>query len=270
MSQFFYTAITHDETNEIQYAEHFEDEAEMQKRSRQLEAEARRLGPWKCYKGTEPVEAFLVRLNAKPRGKEIIEETDDKDAMLSKMTVFQMRVDDEAAKAGAKTVSVPTAPEIDDREIIDHSNPGAPVVVQAGRPLPEWALAQHEAEKAGQVLADATAHAAAAKAKAERINDLIFGTLPDRPDPREVLLEEWKKYNAELLRYNDRHTNYPPRPLRPDRQRAIQAHIELDQFNALLADAQSDFDAKAATARNLMDAEQTASKSRAKEARKNA
>lgn len=163
---FFYTAITHNETKEIRFAEHFTDKGEMLKRSKQLHIEAVKLGPWKCYAGSEPVEAFLVRLAAKPEGSEIIFETDDNEASSKKLEAFSARVDKEAAKAGAKTISVLTDPEIDD--------------TQDARPLPDWAVAQHAMEAAAQALADAKQSAETLIKRAESMDDQANSTKADR------------------------------------------------------------------------------------------
>lgn len=131
MSQFYYTALFQPSTGAIEYPEHFEDKAERDKRARQLESEARVRGEgpdlWKCYTGDEPVEAYLARVNAFQPGGEG-EDTENN------------RIDALAAKAASKTTSVLTAPEVDDRA--------------EARPLPAWAVAQHELESAQLVVDD--------------------------------------------------------------------------------------------------------------------
>ncbi len=166
MAELYYTAITHDETNEIRYAEHFDDIVECEKRSRQLEAEARHLGFWKCYKGTEPVEAYLARINAKPLESEVPDEGDAKGAIESKFKAYTDRINAIAAKAGAKTISILTAPEIDDRD--------------EARPLPNYALAEHEYESAKRVVDDFTEIVQKYQARADSLDEQATGTKSDQ------------------------------------------------------------------------------------------
>lgn len=157
---FFYTAITHNETNEIRFAEHFVDEGEMIKRSKQLHIEAVNLGPWKMYAGNEPPEAFLIRLYAKPEGSEEPKEGDDKETLAKKWEAFSARVDKEAAKAGSKTISVLTVPEIDDTQEL--------------RQLPAWAIAQHAMEKSAQYVIDAKQASSVLNLRADNLADAAY------------------------------------------------------------------------------------------------
>lgn len=160
MSQFFYTAITRQvgDTYEVAtekvgdvthvYAEHFVDEAEMRKRARQFEAQARMLdvkgdGSYKAYSGMEPVEAFIVRLTEPLTKDEEVPKGSTEEAYNASLAKYTARVDALAAKAGAKTVSVLTAPEVDDS--------------QEARPVPAVALARSAVEVAEQAVIDAQA-----------------------------------------------------------------------------------------------------------------
>lgn len=172
---YYYTAITHNDTNEILYAEHFEDEGEMLKRSRQLEAEARRLGPWKCYTGTEPVEAFLARLTAKATDADTVKPDDSDNVRRSKFEAFSDRVDALAAKAGAKTISVLTAPEIDDSAEC--------------RPVPPLQLALSAVEVATQRVLDAKTGADALQKRADNLAEEAYGTgAQSEPEERKQVL----------------------------------------------------------------------------------
>jgi len=231
MAEFYYTAITHNETNEIQYAEHFEDETERNKRAVQLEGEARRLGPWKCYTGTEPVEAFIVRLTTKPTDAETVKEGDDKDTIQAKQNDYTARVDALAAKSGAKTVSVLTAPEIDDRD--------------EARQLPDWAVAQTSVERAQQAVFDAQQGSGAAHKRADAIIDELYGTSKDRPDPRVELSAIQAQYESEIKAVTENRAT-KVNPLSPDHARAISAQTEADQADARLYLAQQELTARQA------------------------
>jgi len=204
--QFFYTAIFRPSTGEIltPFAEHFADEAEMLKRARQFEAHARSLGeddPWMVYSGVEPVEAYLDRLTIQPKEDESPES-------------FQTRQNALAAKGAARTVSVLTAPEVDDS--------------QEARPLPAWAVAQAEVEKAERFLIDAKEAHIALQKRADNLAEEAYAT-GSQTDPEDV----------KALK----------------RQRAVRAQAEADQAQARLYHAEGDYAAKAQTYAVLMDAE---------------
>src|SRR5690349_15717487 len=108
---YYYTAMFRPTTGEIQFAEHFEDVKERDKRATQLEAEARRQSPpdvygkptddaWYCYKGEVPCEVYLARIAVEPK------EGEDQDAFAKRIQA--------AGDAVKKTTSVLTAPEVDD------------------------------------------------------------------------------------------------------------------------------------------------------------
>lgn len=209
--QFFYTAIFRPSSGEIltsvdgvPYAEHFVDEGEMRKRARQFEAHARSLGevdPWVVYTGVEPVEAYWARATAEhPDGEG--EDTANK------------RLDALAAKAAAKTVSVLTAPEIDDS--------------QEARPLPTWAVAQAEVEKAERAVVDAKEAHVALQLRADNLAEEAYAT-GAASDPEDV----------KMLK----------------RRRAVNAQTEADQAKARLYHAEGDYAAKANTFKMLMEAE---------------
>ena len=118
---YYYTAIIRDSDHKIEFAEHFEDKAECQKRSIQLNQEAHQRGevdPWKSWEGEEPPEVFIARLKAK--------EGDDVEALVT--------------KAALKSVSVLTAPELDDSKEC--------------RPVPSLSLALSAVEAAQQSVLD--------------------------------------------------------------------------------------------------------------------
>lgn len=125
-----YVAIANKE-RKIEYAEHFEDEDEARKRFRQLAGECSGRGStWAPYSGTEPIEAYFARFDAK--------EGQDVEAL--------------AKKAASTSKSVKGQPEVDDRH--------------EARPLPEWAVAQHEEERVELLWKDAEASANAHDKKA--------------------------------------------------------------------------------------------------------
>lgn len=132
MPNLHYTAIIHDDTHAIEFAEHYADEAEAVKRCAQLAKEAQTRGPWKSWQGTEPPEAFVLR-QVTVKG-----EAEDQDA-------YDARLD--ALIAKVVTASVLTDPEVDDTE--------------EARPLPPVAVARAELETAEQFLADCREHVAA-------------------------------------------------------------------------------------------------------------
>jgi hypothetical protein len=148
MPDLYYTAITRQTADGYEiatetigdklytYAEHFEDEGEAKKRARQFESQARQMDAegetaHKVYTGTEPPEAFIVRLTWPA-----MTDSESRDEYYAKM-------DTAAAKAGAKTISVLGEPEHDDS--------------QENRPVPPVAMARSAVEVAEQAVKDAQA-----------------------------------------------------------------------------------------------------------------
>ena len=103
----FYTVVVRG--SEIQYPEHFVEKKDCDDRAGQLERYAASLGGepkdwWLCYKGEEPYEAYLAHV--------AFSEAHAKDDPVMTQEALQAGMDNAASKA--KTVSVLTAPPIDD------------------------------------------------------------------------------------------------------------------------------------------------------------
>lgn len=186
---YYYTAMFRPTTGEIQFAEHFEDVKERDKRATQLEAEARRQSPpdvdgkptddaWMCYKGDKPVEwtmAFVAYLEAHPMGPEVTQAEWDK-----------IMSDAEKVADKVKSCSVLTAPEIDDSELID---PVTGDVLRAGRPIPPIQLALSAVEKATQAVNDAKTGADALQKRADNLAEEAYGTgAQSEPEERKQVL----------------------------------------------------------------------------------
>jgi len=151
------------DAREFVYAEHFESESDMHKRARQFETQARQMDApngdaHKVYSGTEPPEAFIARLTF--RGFEPDDESPDD---------FNKELDAACKAAGAKTVSVLTAPELDD--------------TQENRPLPPLALALSAVEAAEQAVMDAQAGVDQLQTRADDLAEAAKSTDPDGPGP---------------------------------------------------------------------------------------
>lgn len=164
MPELYYTAVIKDgkvftDADGFAYAEHFEDAAERDKRARQF-ASVCHAGPeFMLYQGTEPAESWIARQGFRvydPDGNE----TPD---------AYHKAIDAHAAKAGDKTVSKLTAPEVDDS--------------QEARPLPEWAIAQHTVDAAHQVLIDARAAVTVANKRAQDLADFANGPRSPESEP---------------------------------------------------------------------------------------
>jgi len=183
---YYYTALFRPSTGEIQYAEHFEDESERDKRASQLEPEAARMSPpdvdgeptedsWLCYSGPDPVEAELVRMGAKPTKDETVAEDDPKDVAIAKWQAFADRVAAEAAEAALKTTSILTAPEHDDRH--------------EAREIPPLQLAMSAVEKATQAVLDAKQGTDALQLRADNLAAEAYGTgAASEPEERKQAL----------------------------------------------------------------------------------
>lgn len=280
MSQFFYTAIFRPTTGEILYPEHFEARTERDKRAKQLEAEARRLSQkhdedgmpapdaWLCYSGADPVEAELVRMAAKPTKSEEVTEADDKETAIAKWKAYAERMASDAAKAALKTTSVLTAPELDDSELWDHSDPANPIVVRPGRELPAWALAQHAVEAAELAVRDAQDGVDAAQKRADEIIARVFSTAPDRPAAVAEHAEWEKKTLIAGAPGADARVSYD------DRRQAVAAQTEVDHQKARLYRAEEELKARQNALAPLMTAMKEdalqAEKDSAKEAQRHA
>jgi hypothetical protein len=199
MSELFYTAIIQANTNAIEFAEHFDDEAERDKRARQLQGECIGRGEadgWRVYTGDKPVEwtlAFADYLTKHPQTADM--EQSERDKIMANASAFADK---------AKTVSIKAEPEIDDRD--------------EARPLPAWAVAEHEQATALITLADAKATSDAATAKADELDSLAAKT----------------KGNSDL------------------RAEANAARATAEQAAAILYRAEQDYQAKAQTFNTLM------------------
>lgn len=240
--QLFYTAITRqtDDGYEVAtekigdvtyvYAEHFVDEAEMRKRARQFEAQARQMDAagdrkYLACSGTEPPEALIVRLTTLPTDAETPKEGDDKDAAELKRMAYADRVDALAAKAGAKTVSRLTAPEVDDS--------------QEARPVPALALARSAVEVAEQMVRDAQDGVDVAQAKFDAVAAEFLSTSPDKLPEAGALRDAVAKADANDTRqmlFFGKEQYTPP----ADRRRMIEAQFHLDQEGGRLYRAESE------------------------------
>lgn len=257
MSQFFYTAIFRPTTGEVLRednflaAEHFADEAERNKRAKQFETHARSLGevdPWMVYSGQVPVEVYLARSAVAPKEGE--EQAD-----------WAARVQAAGDKV-TKTVSVLTAPEVDDSELVDHSDPANPVVIRPGRELPAWALAQHAVEAAELAVRDAQDGVDSAQKRADEIITRVFSTAHDRPAAVAAHAEWEKKTLIAGAPGADARVSYD------DRRQAVAAQTEVDQQKARLYRAEEELKARKADIAPLVAARDAEAEQRAKEAQK--
>lgn len=155
MPELYYTAVIKDgkvfvDENGLVYAEHFEDAAERDKRARQFSSACLDGTGNLLYQGTRAPEAALATaqyLVDHPQTEDMDQKARDKimtDALIA------------GDRAGDKTVSKLTAPEIDDSD--------------EKRGLPDWAIAQHEVEAATQAVIDAKA---AVEAKTRTADALV-------------------------------------------------------------------------------------------------
>jgi hypothetical protein len=260
MSQFFYTAIFRPTTGEILCPEHFEAKSERDKRAKQLEVEARQLSSkhdedgtpapeaWLCYSGTDPVEAELVRMAAKPTKAEEVLETDDKETAIAKWKAYTERVAAEAAKAAFKTTSMLTEPEVDDS--------------QEARELPAWAVAQHAVEAAELAVRDAQDGVDAAQKRFDDISARIFSKEPDRP----AAVAEHAEWEKRTLLAGA--PGAEARVAYDDRRQAVAAQTEVDQQKARLYRAEENLKEKQAILAPLIEQRDKESAASAKEAQK--
>jgi hypothetical protein len=219
--QFFYTAIFRPSTGEVlrddhlTYAEHFVDEAEMRKRAKQFESHARSLGedaPWMVYMGKESFERNRAREDFRAY---------DPDAETPEQ--FYKEMDAEVAKI-TKTASILTAPEVDDS--------------QEARPLPAWAVAQADVERAELAVKDAQDGVDEAQKRADAIIDRVFSTSPDRPAAVAAHAEWETKTLMSGAPGADLKVAYD------DRRQAVAASLTVDQQKGRLYLAQEDLKAK--------------------------
>lgn len=181
---YHYTALL--EGGTVLYAEHFEDQSEAEKRSRQF-AMAATEGQ-SVYLGTEP--------------------------------------SDEIRKA-----SKLTAPEVDDS--------------QECRPLPDWAIAQHEVEMAEQAMIEATANIEIARNSYEKAKKELLPFWPAiKPDAFDSALESLMQfYNQQCSILGEKKADIAM-PLRMEVVSAIHAKNMLDNAKAFFSICENDLAAK--------------------------
>jgi len=211
MSQFFYTALFRPSTGEIQYAEHFEDEAERDKRAKQLEPEARRMSPpdvdgkptedaWLCYVSDKPVEwtqAFTQYLMDHPQDADMVQAERDK--------IHAQAV---AVADKAKTTSVLTDPEVDDRH--------------EARGLPPLAVALSAVEKATQAVLDAKQGADALQKRADNLAEQAYGIgASSEPEERKQVLRR-KAVDAQAEADNEKARLYHAEQDLADKIKAVE------------------------------------------------
>lgn len=235
MPDLYYTAVIKDNAvlmqDGITYAEHFESATERDKRAKQFYSMIIGDESKKVYSGTMPPEAFIVLITTPTTEAETVVDGDSKETIEAKLKAFNDRKETLAAKAGAKTVSKLTSPEVDDSS--------------EARGLPDWAKAQHEVEAATQALIEAKADVEAKKIRFDAVFDEVFGTDPNRPDPRKTVAKISDGIEKDLVRQSIDPTAYVPTPL-PNHLKVISAQGDLDRAEGNLYKAENDLAAKVA------------------------